>query len=79
MHSQNLSNSTAHSKHYDEFMHWFRHNYPNFFDLYAACVEASIAEGSAADICKGTDLSKEENDFLLSIIDLYNKQNLKQS
>ncbi len=74
MHLNNLSNERSHSTNYDEFMLWFKNNYPHFFDSYIDFLSDSGDPTTPVKIDDSVSLTEEEQQFLLSVIELYKSQ-----
>ena len=77
MQLQNKSYGPFNDRQYEDFVLWFKENYPNFYELYVNYLQPSPEAGIAAVIYRHENLLEEEAEFLESIIRLYNSSKLK--
>ena len=78
MQLQDLPYGAENKRQYENFVLWFKENYPNFYELYLEYIEVSPDLQNAAIIGYNDNLTKEESDCIASIIKYYNSRYLKE-
>lgn len=65
---------TEGSKEYNDFMEWFEKNYPADYEKYHRNISVPFQEGGGVSVTNSFKISKEEYDYLFSVVQLYYKQ-----